>query len=287
MALKKGIDEHHGVKVYFDLAKKQRLDVQLISNTNIAISRDLFDRMHETMMGPQLRDWCQEVGLLENNQDFADRRVRGGPISVQLARTFILNYFDGRRIDPKKFDSTETTPVLCATGQFDSEWEELRKTNPKFWEDAGLRKAGKQFSALVKAQRAACGKKSRKQPVDHFEKAVNPAILAAWAYNAGMMSNNGPRLKRHFSLVNAGGRDPLNASELAKGRHKTDPENYRGLGYRTDAKERGRLTELFFLQAEKGGGITKNSIEVVIARYHAKQAALEVGKLEAKATKGG
>ena len=116
---------------------------------------------------------------------------------------------------------------------------------------------------------------------------MNPAILAAWAYNAGMMSNNGPRLKRHFSLVNAGGRDPLNASELAKGRHKTDPENYRGLGYRTDAKERGRLTELFFLQAEKGGGITKNSIEVAIARYHAKQAALEVGKLEAKATKGG
>jgi hypothetical protein len=45
------IDELHGVKVYFDLNTDQRLDVQLISNTNIAISGDLFDRMHETVMG--------------------------------------------------------------------------------------------------------------------------------------------------------------------------------------------------------------------------------------------
>jgi hypothetical protein len=69
---------------------------------------------------------------------------------------------------------------------------------------------------------------------------------------------------------------------LPKG-HKTDPENYRGLGYRTDAKERGRLTELFFLQAEKGDGIAKSNIDVAIAKFHAKQAALEVAKLEAKA----
>jgi hypothetical protein len=89
-ALDAGIDEYHGVKVYFDLNMDQRLDVQLISNTNIAISGDLFDRMHETVMGPELRAWCQSVGLLEKGKDFADRRVRGGPISVQLARTFIL-----------------------------------------------------------------------------------------------------------------------------------------------------------------------------------------------------
>jgi hypothetical protein len=30
-----GIDEYHGVKVYLGLDIKQRLDVQLISNTNI------------------------------------------------------------------------------------------------------------------------------------------------------------------------------------------------------------------------------------------------------------
>ncbi len=37
-ALDAGVDEYHGVKVYFGLDIKQRLDVQLISNTNIDTS---------------------------------------------------------------------------------------------------------------------------------------------------------------------------------------------------------------------------------------------------------
>jgi hypothetical protein len=69
---------------------------------------------------------------------------------------------------------------------------------------------------------------------------------------------------------------------LVKGRHKTDSDQYRGLGYRTDAKERGRFVELFFLQAEDGSGITKGNINVGIMKYHAKQAQLEVEKEKAK-----
>jgi hypothetical protein len=69
--------------------------VQLISNTNIAISGDLFDRLQETSQGPQLRDWCQSAGLLEGGEDFADSYERGGTISVRMARTFITNYFKG------------------------------------------------------------------------------------------------------------------------------------------------------------------------------------------------
>jgi hypothetical protein len=281
-ALDAGIDEYHGVKVYFDLNMDQRLDVQLISNTNIAISGDLFDRMHETVMGPELRAWCQSVGLLEKGKDFADRRVRGGPISVQLARTFILNYFEGAKVDPKKLELTETTPELCTTGQRDDDWEKLRKANSKLWDDKGLKRAGEQFASIVKAQRASFAGPKVRVPPDFPEKAMNYAVLASWAYIAGMLHNNDVRLKRHFSLPETKGRDPLNAAALAKGRHKTDPENYRGLGYRTDAKERGRFTELFFLQTEKGEGITKNIIDVAIAKYHAKQATLEVEKLKAK-----
>ena len=41
-----GVDEYHGIKVYFGLNTDQRLDVQLISNTNIAVSSDLLDRMY-------------------------------------------------------------------------------------------------------------------------------------------------------------------------------------------------------------------------------------------------
>ena len=35
-ALKEGINEYHGIKIYFLLDKEQRLDVQMISNTNIS-----------------------------------------------------------------------------------------------------------------------------------------------------------------------------------------------------------------------------------------------------------
>jgi hypothetical protein len=98
------------------------------------------------------------------------------------------------------------------------------------------------------------------------------------------------RLVRRFplnhSLSKSAGHDPLNVSVLVKGRHKTDPEQYRGLGYRTDAKERGRFAELFFLQAENGEGVTKSNIDVAIAKFHAKLATLEVEKLKAKAAGG-
>ena len=91
-----------------------------------------------------------------------------------------------------------------------------------------------------------------------------------------------PRLNQLEILKNQSGRDPLNASVLAKGRHKTDSENYRGLGYRTDSKERGRFVELFHRQAEKGGGINAGLVDVAIKRYHAKQANLEAKKAEEK-----
>jgi hypothetical protein len=288
VALEEGVDELHGVKIYFDLNTDARLDVQLISNTNIAISGDLFDRMHETVMGPELRNWCQAVGLLPAGHDFADRRMRGGAISVQQARTFIINYFEGTKVDSKKFEKSETTPELCTTGSQDAEWEALRKSKPPIWSNAGLKRAGEAFAGLIKAQRDAfaTAKKGNKPRPDYPEKALNSAIIASWAYVAGILNANEPRLKRHYGLVSSGS-DPLNATALASGKHRSDPPNYRGLGYRTDAKERGRLTELFFLQAEKGDGITKKNIEVAIAKFHAKQAALEVAKAESKGSVGG
>lgn len=286
-ALPTGADEHHGVKVYFGLDNEQRLDVQLISNTNIAVSTDLFDRMSETLAGPQLRDWCQTVGLLEEGEDFADRRARGNPITVRAARTFIVNYFRGTGVDPKKFDLTETVPVILKSGIPLEEWEGLKVSNPNLWEDDNLRKAGKEFAALVKAQRAhfttSSGKPKPGQG-DFAEKALNYAVLSAWAFIAGVLSNNKTRQKRHFELRKVAGKDPLNAASLAKGRHKTDPENYRGLGYRTDAKERGRLAELFFLQAEDGKEITAAKIDLAIKKFHAKEALTEVSKAQERAS---
>ena len=130
-------------------------------------------------MGPELREWCQSVGLLAADTDFADRRVRGGPMSVQMARTFIINYFEGKKLDHKKFDATETTPVLCQTGQRDDGWEKLRTDNTHLWNDEGLRQAAVQFATLVKAQRDAFASSKPKPKADFPEKSVNPAVLAA------------------------------------------------------------------------------------------------------------
>ena len=279
-ALAGGINEYHGVKVYLDLNMDQRLDVQLISNTNIAISSDLYDRMQETSKGPELRDWCQSVGLLEKGVDFADRGGRGRPFSVQAARTFITNFYQGKFIETKKFEVTDTTPTLCPSGEDDDAWNAIRKDS-KIWTDPGLIAAAKEFAAVTKAQRTAFVGKAG-VPVDFPEKTLNGAVMSAWAYVAGMLQSNAVRLQRHFSLAKTAGRDPLNAVALAKGRHRSDAANYRGLGYRTDTRERGRLVELFFLQSESGAGITKNAIDVAIAKYHAKLALLDVKKAEAK-----
>jgi hypothetical protein len=286
-ASSKGVNEYHGLKVYFALEPDQRLDVQLISNTNIAVSTDLLDRMQETLRGPQLRDWCQKVGLLASGQDFADRRERSGPISVRAARTFILNFFRGKAIGTAKFESSDTTPAVCKTGSLDQEWESLKTNNSQLFEDPGLLRAGIEFAQLVTSQRAAFAPggagKAAKANVDFAEKANNFAVISSWAFVAGALSENELRLQRHFALKDAKGKDPLNAGALAKGRHKSDSENYRGLGYRTDPKERGRFVEVFYLQAEKGDGITSTLIDLGIKKYHAKLANLEVLAAEGKA----
>ena len=281
-AVSKQVDEFQGTKIYFGLETAQRLDVQLISNTNIAVSTDLLDRMYETVSGPELRSWCQEVGFLDKGQDFADKRQRGHPITVRATRTFIMNYFQGKGIDPEKFDQSVTTPVIANTGADDPDWRCVKEQNPGIWEDKGLKSAAKEFAALTDAQRKAFtdSASGRKTNSDYAEKTFNYAVLSSWAYTAGILERNLTRLERHFALRSRPGKDPLNAAALATGRHKTDPENYRGLGYRTDAKERGRLVELFFLQAEKGDGITKGMIDLAMKKFHAKQALAEVWAAE-------
>jgi len=279
LALNQDVDELHGLKVYFGLNLQQRLDVQLISNTNIDTSLDLVDRIQETARGPQLRDWCQRVGLLAQGQDFADKRQRGDPITVRAARTFIMNYYRGKSASRSKFDQTDTTPAMCKTGEPDLDWERIVKRGATMWQDAGLERAGKEFASLVKAQRGTFAGEQKGLPatmkVDYPEKALNFAVLSGWAYVAGLLHSNPTRLQRHYDLKGKSKTDPLNAAALADGRHKSDPQNYRGLGYRMDAKERGRFVELFCLQAERGEGITKKLIEIAIADYHAKQAQLE------------
>lgn len=276
-ALALGVNTYHGIKVYFNLDPSQRLDVQLISNTVIAVASDLYDRMQETVKGPELRDWCQKVGFLEKGKDFADKKQRGSPITVRAARSFIVNFHNGRKLVQANFAETQTTPVICKSGKPDTDWEELRKKT-SLWKDKDLMRAGTEFTALVNTQREAFGpgKQFAERNADFEEKALSYPILAAWAMVAGLLSNNEIRLKRHYALKDTKKHDPLNAEELIKARHKSDPPNYRGLGTRTGPKEMGRLVELFYIQAEHGKGISKPDIDLALKKYHLKEAALDV-----------
>lgn len=281
-ALEGGIDEWHGLKIYLDLTMNQRLDAQLISNTVIAVSADLFDRLHETRSGSHLRDWCHATGLLLAGEDFGDRRSRSGAITVQFARTFIMSYYAGAAITSEKFDGEDTSSPISVTGQQDASWEKLKQDRPDLWTDEALKRAGVEFARLIRSQRAFFKGKKPKPPVDYPEKGSNLALMGAWAYVAGVMRNNAVRLARHYALADEGSRDPLNAASLVKGRHKSDAPNYRGLGSRSDLKERGRFAELFFLQAEDGSGITANKVDIAIKKHLAKQAQLEVKQAQAK-----
>jgi hypothetical protein len=170
-ALKKEINEYHGIKIYFSLNKIQRLDVQLVSNTNIAVSLDLLDRMIETSKGPELREWSQRVGLLDKGEDFSDKKQRGSRISVRGVRTFILNYFRGKKIDDKNFDKQETIPLIAKTGTVDEEWEELREKK-EIWKDKNLELAAKEFAKLNLAQNKYF-KSNKKEQFEFSEKALS------------------------------------------------------------------------------------------------------------------
>lgn len=282
---KSHINAHHGLKMYFGLTKEQRLDVQLISNTNIAASTDLYDRLQETSYGPELRDWCHDVGFLDQGKDFSSKRQRSGPMTVRAVRSFILSYELGRKADLANFENIDSTPILCRTGKPDPLWEELRHER-SLWRDDGLKEAAAEFVLLDQAQHSAIQAaylKDNKVSLVATEKALNFSIMTAWAYVAGILHQNRPRLDRHYALKNTRGKDPLNAKALAEGRHKSDPENYRGVGTRNDSKERGRCVELFYFQAEKGKGITPSVVDAAIKRHYTKLAKLDQLKAENKA----
>jgi hypothetical protein len=278
-----GVNVVHGLKVYFGLTKDQRLDVQVISNTNITVSKDLLDRMYETISGSELREWCQGANLLSKDEDFADKRKRGSPISVAAARNFIINFYAGKAASSAPFSETNTTPSFSKSGvQNPADWAAVKKEHPDLWQDADLLSAAQEYAKLRQAQEEAFTGKNGK-PVsgmsDFRDKANNMAIVSAWAYSAGLLSGNPTRLQKHYDLSKPAKSDPLKAAILAKARHGTDPDNYRGLGYRTDPQERGRMVELFWIQAEKGGGFTTKMVEVALEAYHAKHAVLRHKKL--------
>ncbi len=258
---KKKVARYHGFRVYFCLTKEQRSELALISNTNIAVSNDLFDRqLEETIIGPHLRNWCVRIGLLPSNEDFPDVGSRSDRITTQGARTFVVNFFKGKergeQISSERLDYNVYEPYLCRSGVvLDEEYQRLvDEKNGLLWTDEKLIQAGEAFSVLQHAQYEAI--KQSKHNIKSFRiKVLTPAVLSPWSFVAGLLQSHPARLKNHLSVppLVRGAPDPLNAYELSKFKHDQDPPTYRGLGTRSDLKERQRIAQIFLARSRAEG----------------------------------
>ena len=251
--LEKKISRYHGFRVYFDLSKEQRTELALISNTNIAVSNDLFDRqLEETYMGPYLRRWCTKVGLLKQGEDFPDVGSRTERIKTQAARNFIVNYFKGKQageqLNNDQLDRNVYEPYLCQSGIFlDEEYRKLtEQMGSMLWSDKGLLEAGKAFTRLHRAQYEAV-RKSKSNLKVFRTKALMPSVLSAWSYVTGLLQSHPSRLQVHLTVPQPpiSAPDPLNAEEMHKFRYYQDIETYRGLGNRSILKDRQRMAQVF------------------------------------------
>lgn len=289
-ALSKGISSNHGFRIYFSLSREQRNEIAQISNTNIAIPNDLLDRMQENMLRSGLREWCQDVGLLEKDGDFADRKNQEGVITVRVARSFIVNFFKGKKMG---FDSQKLyVPYLCRSsigGTVDEEYSNLlKKRNKKLWSDKDLNETGKAFVRLHQCQISAVTKDKQLNKFSEFKiKAITPVVSAAWAMIAGAATGKKTKLTKLYSLGSkkrkTGSSDPLNAEALSTSRHHSDPDTYRGVGTRIDKKELSRMAEVFIQFVESNrDSINKNIIDAALKSCHAKIANEDAEKAKRK-----
>ncbi len=257
-----GIDKnhYHGFRIYFDLSPKQRTEVALISNTNINVSNDTFDKIvEETTFGDRLRCWCQLVNLLNKKDNFPDVGARSEKISVKRARSFLINYYlgkgKGQELKDNDLDQNVYEPYLSETGvTVDPEYSEfMNKEN--ILNDTDLIEAGKRFAALHNAQyRAVTDPNNSIENRKSFRtKAFIESVLCGWSYVAGLLQSHPERLANHYRIPKTNKKipDPLNAKEMSEFKHDSDKPTYRGLGTRSSSRDRQRIAQLFLAKSRQ------------------------------------
>jgi hypothetical protein len=262
-AIKKGgkeMNRYHGFRIYFLLTKEQRTELALISNTNISVSNDTFDRMvEETIFGNALRNWCRKVGFLKEGEDFPDTGSRSEKLTVKRARSFIVNFYLGKEkgdsITSDNLDRNVYEPYLATSGvTIDTKYQSLMKSY-KILEDSDLVKAGKKLFALHTAQYEAVKnpKTNTKNRKAYRNKVLIESVLTGWSYVAGLLQNHPERLMNHYRIPKTMAKipDPLNAEEMSQYKHDQDPPTYRGLGTRSSLKDRQRIAQLFLAKSRE------------------------------------
>jgi len=255
---------YHGFKIYFSLSKKQRTDVALISNTNISVSNDTFDRIIEdTIYGGILRDWCKRVGFLGPNDDFPDVGSRSEKITVKKSRSFVVNFYlgkdKGQKLTSSDIDKNVYEPYLAGSGikgiseiNVDKEYDDVMNKN-NILTDEKLLEAGKQFLALYNAQYKAVTESGGKVPNNKGfrNKAFVESVLCGWSYAAGLLQSHPERLVNHYQIPKTTAKiiDPLNSVEMSIYKHDGDRETYRGLGTRSSPIDRQRVVQPFLAKS--------------------------------------
>lgn len=291
-AQKNKVNVNHGIKVYFSLSKDQRAEIMRISNTNINVSPDLRDRIEEHRLTPanMLREFCSNTGILEKGVDFGDKRRYEEEFNptVRMMRTFIVNYFDGFAYEGD-IDEDAYAPYLCKSGKgLDEKYIKVFKKfkDQKSFKSPSLIKAGKNFFKLHENQYKNADKIKGSAKKEYKIKTFSLSIISAWAFTAGVLQRDKKKLNKFYSLPDkSGDKDPLNALAMRDAKHKTiDSESYRGLGTRTDDKERGRLLQLFLnYSASDKPRISKDMCNTAIDIYHANRAKIDAEEKRKKA----
>lgn len=266
----------HGLRIYFNLTKDQRAEIAKISNTNINIADDLLDRMEEQRLEPpnKLRNFAQNIKFLGEKEDFGDKKTNPeNTPTVRLVRTFIVNFYKGKKYNSKA-DDDALESYLCESGGQDPEYEKIFHLIPEFTKDINLVQAGKNFVKLHQKQDSrASSDKELKRKKEFRSKALALAVVSAWAMVAGLLQKDKARLEKFYSLPNKCGRkDPLNAAAMSEYKLKgVDPATYRGIGARTEAKDRGRLVMIFleYSKKESKDTIDNTLLEKAVRYYHA------------------
>lgn len=256
------VSRYHGFRIYFGLSKKQRTELALISNTNIAVSNDLFDRLQEeTLVGVKLREWCYQVGLLRKPEDFPDQGSTAERITVKLARTFITNFYLGKEkgvgLSGSDVDKQVYEPYLCESGvELDTKYGDIvNRSGGSVWDDKALKRAGKAFADLHKAQQDAIRHGAKADKIKNLKgfrnKALTESVISSWAFVAGLLQDDPKRLGNHEAVPKTakGISDPLNAREMSTFSHDSDDATYRGLGTRSAVKDRQRMAQLFLARS--------------------------------------
>lgn len=277
----------HGIRVYFNLNKDQRAEIARISNTNINIADDLLDRMEEQRLDPpnKLRNFAHKIGLLKTGQDFGDKKSTKEDLpTIRLMRTFIVNFYEGKNYKGE-FDNEAPEAYLCNSGGMDPEYLKIFKKVDDFTAETDLLEAGKQFVKLHNKQYEIASKNDALKRVKAYKmKAVALAVVSSWAFTCGLLQKHTERLNKFYDLPNKSNKqDPLNAIEMADFKLKgTDQATYRGIGTRSDAKERGRLVMIFleYSKEESKNYIDKSLLERAVRFYHGNKMRIEGDKFK-------